>query len=83
MSRTKEIGHDAGLLLGKSLANGLHDVDPVVRKQAEGTRDLIEARLLELGVHEETSARRASRSFRTRSTRRTPTSRPRPSARRA
>lgn len=50
MSRTKEIGHDAGLLLGKELADSLHASDPVVKKQAEGTRDLIEARLVELGI---------------------------------
>jgi len=44
----REIGHDIGLLLGRAIRRGLKSADPEVRAQAEGTRALIEARLIEL-----------------------------------
>lgn len=45
---SKEIGEDIGLLMGKALRQGLKSADPEIRAQAEGTRQLIEARLIEL-----------------------------------
>lgn len=44
----KEIGEDVGLLFGRAIRKGLKSADPEVRAQAEGTRALIEARLIEL-----------------------------------
>jgi hypothetical protein len=44
----KETGEDLGLLFGRAIRKGLKNADPEVRAQAEGTRALIEARLLEL-----------------------------------
>lgn len=48
MNATKEIGHDVGLAVGKKLSDALHSTDPVVKNQAQGTRDLIEAELIQL-----------------------------------
>jgi TP901 family phage tail tape measure protein len=50
MSKSKEIAHLTGLLIGSELSNALKSADPIVRKQAEGTRALIEDRLIELGA---------------------------------
>lgn len=47
LSPSKEIAHDIGLLFGKTLSKGLKSADPVVKAQAEGTRALIEAQLIE------------------------------------
>lgn len=47
MSPKKEVAHDIGLLFGKTLARGLHSADPIVKAQAQGTRALIEAELIE------------------------------------
>ncbi len=47
MSPSKIIGRDIGLLVGKTIAKGLRSSDPIVKKQAEGTRALIEAELIE------------------------------------
>lgn len=43
----KEVAHDIGLLFGKTLSRGLRSADPVVKAQAQGTRALIEAQLIE------------------------------------
>lgn len=47
LTPSKEEAHDLGLLLSKDVAHGLHDGDPEVRAQAEGTRSLIEAELID------------------------------------
>lgn len=47
LSRTKEVAHDLGLLFGKTLSHGLKSSDPVIKAQAQGTRALIEAELIE------------------------------------
>lgn len=48
MTRAQEIGELEAALAGKRLAKGLNSADPVVRAQAEATRDLILDRLAEL-----------------------------------
>jgi hypothetical protein len=49
MTKSAEQVKLIGILIGDELAEGLASRDPVVRAQAEGTRDLIEERLAELG----------------------------------
>ncbi len=47
MTPSKEAAHDIGLLFSKTLAHGLHSADPIVKAQAQGTRALIEAELID------------------------------------
>lgn len=47
LSRSKEVAKRIGQLFGHTVASGLKSSDPVVKKQAEGTRALIEAQLIE------------------------------------
>lgn len=49
MSEAQERGELEAALVGKRLARGLASTDPIVRAQAEATRDAITARLSELG----------------------------------
>ena len=43
----KQVAQLIGALFGKDVAKGLKDSDPVIKAQAEGTRALIEAQLIE------------------------------------
>src|ERR1051325_7440099 len=48
LSPKKEVALRIGQLFSKTLVRGLHSADAEVRKQAEGTRALIEDQLIEL-----------------------------------
>jgi hypothetical protein len=43
----KEVAKRIAQLFGKTLSDSLHDTDPLIKKQAQGTRGLIEAELIE------------------------------------
>lgn len=47
LSPTKEVAKRIGQLFGRTLSDGLHSADPIVKAQSEGTRALIEAQLIE------------------------------------
>ena len=63
MDKTKEIAKIQGALAGKELARGLNSSDPIVRAQAEATKELMLDRLRELNGPAATAGERAGEAY--------------------